>query len=93
METKIPRIRTQVLRLYKLEELLLTRSAGMTAAQMAAELHTYPRTIYRDLLTLSEIGVPLYQEENHGPFKILGTYTRPSYRHQILNQQSEISNE
>jgi predicted DNA-binding transcriptional regulator YafY len=43
--------------------LLLLQSRGrMTAAELAAELDVSERTVYRDVLALSEAGVPVYAE-------------------------------
>ena len=47
--------------------LLLLQSRGrMTAAQLAAELEVSVRTVYRDVESLHEAGIPLYGDAGHG---------------------------
>lgn len=75
------RNRTRIIRLYKMEELLITRSDGLTAAEIGRHFRVNRRTIYRDLSLIEELGIPVYKED--GRFKILGTYKVPSYRPQI----------
>src|SRR3954447_20246078 len=43
------------------------RSAnGLTAAELAAEFNCDPRTIYRDVLALERLGVPIVQDREEG---------------------------
>lgn len=75
------RLRTRLIRLWKMEELLLTHPAGYTALELTRHFQVNRRTIYRDLALLEELGVPLVKGDDlHAPYRILGTYTRPSYR-------------
>lgn len=55
------RLRTRLLRLYKMEELLISKN-GLTAMQLTKEFQVNRRTIYRDLALLEEVGVPLRRE-------------------------------
>jgi predicted DNA-binding transcriptional regulator YafY len=77
---KPERNRSRVLRLYKMEELILTHN-GQTVAQLCRLLKVNRRTIYRDLALMQEIGIPLCKDGSK--FTILGTYKVPSYRQQI----------
>lgn len=75
------RLRTRLIRLWKMEELLLTHPAGYTALELSRHFQVDRRTIYRDLALLEELGVPLVKGDDfRAPYRILGTYTRPSYR-------------
>ena len=79
------RLRSKLIRLWKMEEMLLTHPAGYTARELAHHFQVNRRTIYRDLALLEELGVPLVKgDERRDPFRILGTYTRPSYRTSLL---------
>lgn len=81
------RLRTKLLRLWKLEEILLTTSCGYTAAELANLFKVNRRTLFRDLALLEELGIPLYKEEAWtGKYRILGTYTRPAYRAELVAQ-------
>lgn len=80
---KPERNRTRIIRLYKIERLLLTEAEGMKVVDLAERLSVNRRTIYRDLELIQELGIPLYEEED-SRFKILGTYTVPSYRAKLI---------
>lgn len=56
--------------------LLLLQSRGrMTAAQLAAELEVSVRTVYRDMTSLHEAGIPLYGDAGHrGGYQLLDGY-------------------
>ena len=56
--------------------LLLLQSRGrMTAAQLAAELEVSVRTVYRDVESLHEAGIPLYGDAGHrGGYRLLDGY-------------------
>ena len=56
--------------------LLLLQSRGrMTAAQLAAELEVSVRTVYRDMESLHEAGIPLYADAGHrGGYQLLDGY-------------------
>lgn len=57
------RLQTRTARLRQLEELLLLKSSGLRASDLARALNVNRRTIYRDLDFLAEQGVPLWQDE------------------------------
>lgn len=75
------RNRTRIIRLYRMEELLITESEGLTVTEICNHFQVDRRTIYRDIALMDELGIPLYKEA--GKYKILGTYKIPSYRPQI----------
>lgn len=79
-DMKPERNRSRIIRLYKMEELLITKH-GLTAVELGNHFQVNRRTIYRDIALMGELGIPLLREE--GRFKILGTYKIPSYRPQI----------
>jgi predicted DNA-binding transcriptional regulator YafY len=56
--------------------LLLLQSRGkLTAQQLAAELEVSVRTVYRDIESLSEAGVPVYGDAGpDGGYRLLGGY-------------------
>src|SRR5579863_1770577 len=56
--------------------LLLLQSRGrMTAAQLAAELEVSVRTVYRDVESLHEAGIPLYGDAGHrGGYQLVDGY-------------------
>jgi predicted DNA-binding transcriptional regulator YafY len=56
--------------------LLLLQSRGrMTAAQLAGELEVSVRTVYRDVESLHEAGIPLYGDAGHrGGYQLLDGY-------------------
>lgn len=78
---KSERARTRIIRLYKIEELLIAQD-GLTAIELCQCFQVNRRTIYRDIELIQELGIPLYKDE--GRFKILGTYKLPSYRPQLI---------
>lgn len=81
MNTQPQRTRTQIIRLYKMEELLMRSHLGLTVIEISRNFCVDRKTIYRDLLLFEELGIPLYKED--GRYKIMGTYTIPSYREKI----------
>src|SRR5579863_4394064 len=55
--------------------LLLQARGRMTAAQLAAELEVSVRTVYRDVESLHEAGIPLYGDAGHrGGYQLLDGY-------------------
>jgi predicted DNA-binding transcriptional regulator YafY len=55
--------------------LLLQSRSRMTAAQLAAELEVSVRTVYRDVESLHEAGIPLYGDAGHrGGYQLLDGY-------------------
>jgi len=55
--------------------LLLQARGTATAAELAAELEVSERTVYRDMLALSEAGVPVYAEQGRtGGYRLVGGY-------------------
>lgn len=74
------RNRTRIIRLYKIEEALLSQH-GLTVIQLCSYFRVNRRTIYRDLSLMQELEIPIHKEGSR--FKILGTYKIPSYRPQI----------
>lgn len=58
--------------------LLLRGGRGMTAAEMARRLEVSTRTVYRDVETLSALGVPVYAARGQGGgFRLLPGYFLP----------------
>ncbi|WP_326599425.1 helix-turn-helix transcriptional regulator [Streptomyces sp. NBC_01803] len=61
-------------RLIKMVLLLQTRRT-MTAAELAAELEVTERTVARDVLALSEAGIPVYADRGRtGGYRLIGGY-------------------
>ena len=56
------RLKTRTARLRQLEEILLLKSRGISAADLSRQFQVNRRTIYRDLDFLAEQGAPLWQE-------------------------------
>lgn len=55
--------------------MLLQINKKLTASELAKKLEVSIRTIYRDIDTLSGIGVPIYADKGtHGGIKLLGEY-------------------
>ena len=55
--------------------LLLQNRGTMTAAELAAELEVSERTISRDVLALSEAGIPVYADRGRGGgYRLVGGY-------------------
>lgn len=55
----------QIHRLFEIIHLLLNRET-ITAAELAARFEVSPRTVYRDVETLSVSGVPIYMSKGRG---------------------------
>ena len=55
--------------------LLLQRRGSMTARELAEELEVSERTVYRDMVTLAEAGIPVYAEQGrHGGYRLVGGF-------------------
>jgi len=59
-------LQEQVLRQWKILVLLDQNKNGMSPDELAAEIKTNVRTIYRDLATLQEVGFPFSSEKTDG---------------------------
>jgi predicted DNA-binding transcriptional regulator YafY len=58
--------------------LLLRSGTAISARELAERFEVSPRTIYRDIATLSTLGVPLYTERGRGGgIRLLGGYFLP----------------
>lgn len=77
----------RVMRIFKIEELLLTRN-GLTVVEISQHFQVDRRTIYRDIELMQELGIPLSKDE-HG-YRILGTYKIPSYRPELIANASSV---
>ena len=82
---KPERNRTRIIRLYKIEELLIAKH-GLTVIEISRHFQVNRRTIYRDIELMQEIGIPVYKDETG--FKILSTYKIPSYRPQLVAKEN-----
>lgn len=64
-------------RLFKLTYLLFQNKRGLTVEQMAQATGVSTRQIYRDMETLQDVGVPLYDDPETGTFSILAGHFIP----------------
>ena len=65
----------QLARQWKIITLLMSSRRGRSVAEVAAELDTNPRNVYRDLHALEEAGFPIYNDrvEGKGLWSVLDT--------------------
>ncbi len=56
----------QVIRLLTIIQILATHRYGKTVTQLSEELGENPRTLYRDLKVLEEVGLPIYDDTREG---------------------------
>ena len=54
----------QIVRQWKIIQFMETRRYGISVAELAEELESQPRTIYRDLEALYDAGFPLYNDKD-----------------------------
>ena len=54
----------QIVRQWKIIRLMETRRYGISVAELAEELESQPRTIYRDLEALYDAGFPLFPDKD-----------------------------
>lgn len=82
------RTKRQVIRLLKMEERLIQLGrVGASATELADHFGVNRRTIYRDLETLQELGMPIYTDESR--FYILAGYVVPAYRPLQISPSNE----
>jgi predicted DNA-binding transcriptional regulator YafY len=56
----------QLGRQWRIIQILITSGAGKSAAELAQEMESHPRTVYRDLEALQLAGFPIYTERMDG---------------------------
>jgi len=78
------RLRCKLVRLFKMEELMLATPGGVKAVEFSKRLGVNRRTVYRDIDVLCEIGVPIWQDGAR--FGIHGSYKIPDYRNQVMER-------
>jgi predicted DNA-binding transcriptional regulator YafY len=68
----------QIVRQWKIIQFLETRRYGISVAELAEELESQPRTIYRDLEALYNAGFPLYNDKDgkNSVWKLLETFRK-----------------
>jgi proteasome accessory factor B len=68
----------QIVRQWKIIRLMETRRYGISVAELAEELESQPRTIYRDLEALYDAGFPLYNDKDgkNSVWKLLDTFRK-----------------
>ena len=68
----------QIVRQWKIIQFMETRRYGISVAELAEELESQPRTIYRDLEALYNAGFPLYNDKDgkNSVWKLLDTFRK-----------------